>query len=72
MPIPTPPSTEQEEHVLKAALTECRRRLDAYRREGDTLAADIAEADLNTMLDRLTELSRGSATDATEATDGGS
>lgn len=57
MPLPTPPSVEQERHVLQAALVECRRLLAQYRREGDLLAADIAEADLNTMLDRLAELS---------------
>lgn len=56
VPPAAPPSTEQERHVLKEALVECRRRLEQYRREGDELAADIAESDLNTMLERLAVL----------------
>lgn len=65
--MPLPVSTEQEEHVLKAALTECRRRLEYYRADGDELAASLAENDLNTMLDRLAEIQR--ATGDTEATE---
>ncbi len=49
-------SAEQEKHTLKVALVECRRRLEHYREQGDQLNADLAEADLNLMLDRLMRL----------------
>lgn len=51
-----PPSTEQERYVIEAALIECRRRLDYFRAEKDDLNADLAESDLNLMLERWGQL----------------
>lgn len=58
LPTPQPPSAEQEKHTLQQALVECRRRLEILRAEGDELAANLAESDLNVMLERLGELSQ--------------
>lgn len=41
-----------ERQILEAAMSECRRRLAYLRDEGDDIAADLAEADLNAMLER--------------------
>lgn len=37
-------------------MVECQRRLARYRREGDEIAADLLEVDLNTMLERHARL----------------
>lgn len=44
-------------------MKECTRRLKAYRREGDDIAADLAEADLNAMLERHAALATGDTED---------
>lgn len=59
---PTPPRREHERDVLERAMTECRRRLDYFREEEDDLNGDLAEVDLNLMLERWAQL-------ATEDTD---
>lgn len=46
-------------------MRECTRRLKVYRRERDDIAADLAEADLNAMLERHAAL----ATDDTGDTE---
>lgn len=42
-----------ERNVLEACLTECKRQLDRFRREDNDLQADLAESDMNQMLERL-------------------
>lgn len=49
-------STEHEQQTLEAAMSECRRRLSYFRAENDDLNADLAEADLNLMLERWSQL----------------
>lgn len=48
--------TDHELRTLEAAMTECRKRLAYFRREDDALNADLAEADLNLMLERWERL----------------
>ena len=45
-----------EKKVLEASLQECEKRLQRYRKEGNELQADLAEADMNKMLEVLGEL----------------
>jgi len=40
-------------------MVECGKLLKQYRAEGDDVAADLTEADLNVMLERHAELTRG-------------
>jgi hypothetical protein len=49
-------SSIPESEVLKTALTECQQRLNRFREMENWLEADLAEADLNAMLEKLQEL----------------
>lgn len=51
-----PPSPEQEMHTLEEGMVECGKLLRQFRREGDDVAADLTEADLNVMIERHAEL----------------
>lgn len=53
MPLPL---TETE--VLEKCLSECRRRLEQFRDDRNELQADLAEADMNQMLDQWQRLRR--------------
>lgn len=47
-----------EQTVLERALAKCKERLDLFRREGMELQAALAEADMNSTLERLQDFYR--------------
>ena len=51
-------NTLDEQTVLQACLTACKRQLDEWRAAGNELMVALTERDMNDMLDRLRELSR--------------